>query len=599
MDITVLNTNFEPVKVVDTFESFIWTDRYSECGDFELYCYMDPALLEYLRQDYYLWINDSEHLMIIEELGIDSDTENGNHLKVTGRSLESILDRRIIWGEKIFAGSLQDAVKTMLEENVISPSIEERKISNFIFEESSDPKITNMIIDAQYTGDDLYSAIKSLCEKNKIGFKIVLNDNNQFVFSLYAGIDRTYTQSDNPYVVFSPKYDNVINSNYFMSVTNYKNVALIAGEGDHWTARKTAIVGEATELNRREIFVDGSSVSSEVDGVTVSNAEYIARLEKKGRDDLREHELTVAFEGEMDTVHMYKYGEDFFMGDIVQVVNEYGQEGEAYISELIVCQDETGLSLYPTFKSINEKLDNLSKFHISCNGSVYMYVFVKGWTWTDFVNSQYNDGNITIVNGELKFKAVNAIIGQKPDKILIGERFYRANPHIYIYQPGYTEFKFPYELGKFDDGVYTEHVSCNFTEDNVQISIKDGEYGEYTSHGYVVFDAPSDFYEYGRYSKLVFRGVNIGTSETVEVGYSVFWSFIDEEYFWNNKKGTVVSNKDAGNSGNMFVGRDDEIGEDICAFDIGALGSEYKFIFIRIDINRQEPVIITEIYIEE
>ena len=31
--------------------------------------------------------------MIIEEIKIDSDTEDGNHLIVTGRSLESILER--------------------------------------------------------------------------------------------------------------------------------------------------------------------------------------------------------------------------------------------------------------------------------------------------------------------------------------------------------------------------------------------------------------------------------------------------------------------------------------------------------------------------
>lgn len=596
MDITVLNTNFEPVKVVDTFESFIWTDRYSECGDFELYCYMDPALLEYLRQDYYLWINDSEHLMIIEELEIVSDAENGNHLKVTGRSLESILDRRIIWGEKNFTGSLQDAVKVMLEENVIAPSIEERKISNFIFEESSDSKVINMVIDVQCTGDDLYSVIKSLCEKNKIGFKIILNDNNQFVFSLYAGTDRTYTQSDNPYVVFSPKYDNVINSNYFMSVTNYKNVALIAGEGDHWTSRKTAIVGEADGLNRRELFADGSGVSSEVDGVTISNAEYIAKLEKKGRDDLREHELTIAFEGKMDTVHMYKYGEDFFMGDIVQVVNEYGQEGEAYVSELIVCQDETGLSLYPTFKSINEKLDNISKFYISCNGSVYVYMFENGWTWTDFVDSKYNDGNIMVVNGELKFRSINAIIGQNPQKKLIGDKFYRANPYNYIYQPGYTEFRFNWELpwwDKKEPEARSEDVSYIFTEDNLQISIA-ANHDPNVNYGYIQFPVPYDFGS-GSISRLVFKGVSIGTSEDIIVGYGVYSQMLSSTYDFTG----YTNSKNSNNGGGMIVGPEDEIGTDICSFDIGVQMSQFNFIAIQVAIDRQEPVIITEIYLEE
>ena len=97
MEIYVLNTNFESVAVVDEFESLIWTDRYDEAGDFELYMSMDKRLLEYLRKDYYLWNADSEHMMIIEGINIVSDVEEGNKLIVSGRSLESILDRRIIW----------------------------------------------------------------------------------------------------------------------------------------------------------------------------------------------------------------------------------------------------------------------------------------------------------------------------------------------------------------------------------------------------------------------------------------------------------------------------------------------------------------------
>ena len=37
MQIIVLNTNFENIGVLDTYKSLIWTDRYSSCGDFEIY----------------------------------------------------------------------------------------------------------------------------------------------------------------------------------------------------------------------------------------------------------------------------------------------------------------------------------------------------------------------------------------------------------------------------------------------------------------------------------------------------------------------------------------------------------------------------------
>lgn len=275
-------------------------------------------------------------------------------MTVTGRSLESLLERRIVWGQKIVTGNLQEAIRTLLNESIISPAISDRRISNFIFEMSTDPKITKLKIDTQFTGDDLYTVITKQCEANDIGFRIRLNDQNQFVFSLYSGVDRSYLQIENPYVIFSPDFENIINSNYFTSKVNLKNVTLVAGEGEG-AARKTAIVGSGSGLNRRELFTDARDISSDVEGGTLSPAVYTAQLEARGREKLAEHTSKTAFEGEVEATRLFKYGEDFFIGDIVQVANEYGHEGRAYISELIISQSKDGIFVYPTFQTIQEE----------------------------------------------------------------------------------------------------------------------------------------------------------------------------------------------------------------------------------------------------
>lgn len=352
MELLVLNTDFESVAVIDTYESLIWTDRYNAYGDFEIYFAMDTGLLEYLKEDNYLWLKDSEHCMIIEEIKIDADVEEGNHLIVTGRSLESILERRIIWGQAIYNGNLQDAVETMLNNSIISPTIADRKIDNFIFVASTDTKVTNLTIDNQYTGDDLYTVIKGLCEENNIGFKIVLTDDNQFAFSLYAGVDRSYDQTENPYVVFSPNYENIINSNYYSSKASYRNVTLVAGEGEG-SSRKTVTVGTGSGLDRRELFTDARDISSDTEDGTLSDTEYNAQLTTRGQKNLADYIITTAFEGEVEATRLFKYGEDFFIGDIVQIANEYGNEGSAYISELVISRSDEGLSVYPTFKTIS------------------------------------------------------------------------------------------------------------------------------------------------------------------------------------------------------------------------------------------------------
>lgn len=354
MEILVLNTDFESVDIVDSFKSMIWTDRYNSYGDFEMYLTINSDILKYLKEDYYLWLKDSEHCMIIEDSAIDSDTEDGNHLIVTGRSLESILERRIVWGQKVLTGNLQLAIQTLLNDSIISPTIQDRKIDNFIFEPSTDPRVTELTVDTQFTGDDLYVVIKKLCQSNNLGFKIVLNDNNQFVFSLYAGADRSYNQNVNPYVVFSPDFENIINSNYFTSKANLKNVTLVAGEGEG-ASRKTTTVGSGSGLNRRELFTDARDISSNVDGGTLTNEQYIAKLKARGIENLSGYTAKTAFEGEVEATRLFKYGEDFFIGDIVQIANEYGHEGRVYISELIISQSEDGVSIYPTFQTIQEE----------------------------------------------------------------------------------------------------------------------------------------------------------------------------------------------------------------------------------------------------
>ena len=230
----------------------------------------------------------------------------------------------------------------------------DRKIANFVFVPSTDSKITSLTIDNQYTGDDLYTVIKGLCEENNIGFKIVLTDDNQFAFSLYAGADRSYDQTENPYVVFSPNFENIINSNYFSSKAGYRNVTLVAGEGEG-ASRKTTVVGSASGLDRRELFTDARDISSDTEDGTLSDAEYIAQLRTKGLKNLADHMITTAFEGEVEVTRLFKYGEDFFIGDIVQIANEYGNENSAYISELIISNSDEGLSIYPTFKTISKE----------------------------------------------------------------------------------------------------------------------------------------------------------------------------------------------------------------------------------------------------
>lgn len=355
MDIWVLDKNFINIGVIDGYESLIWTERYATYGDFELYVPMNMSLLDIIKNNHYFWITDSDMVMIIETIQIKTDAENGDHLIVSGRSLESLLNRRIVWSQTRFSNkNLQAAIKQLIQENMITPSIPQRKIDRFAFEESADEKITSLKLSVQYTGDNLLDVLQDICKANGIGFRVRL-DNNMMYFSLYAGEDRSYDQNKNPYVVFSPSYENLASSNYLKSNRDFRNVALVAGE-DSAQVRRTRVIGTASGLDRRELYVDARDIQSETDsGDPIPTDQYNSLLDNRGRENLLEHQEEELLEGSIDASSPYSYRVDFLKGDIVQLVNEYGMEFKVRILEFVRCQDTTGYSTYPTFEILTSE----------------------------------------------------------------------------------------------------------------------------------------------------------------------------------------------------------------------------------------------------
>jgi len=355
MELTVLDTNLSKINIIDIFDSLIWTDRYFGSGDFEVYTKASSSIISNLREDYFLILKESEHVMIVETVNLKTDVEDGSKFIVTGRSLESILDRRIVWKQTSISGGLQNGIKQLLLENAIDPEDPDRKFNRLIFQESEDPVITNLSIDTQLTGDNLYTAIQQLCESNGIGFKITLSSDNEFVFKLYAGKDRSFEQIENPFVAFSPDLDNLSNTNYYHSKTPYKTITLVAGEGegsDRITSQVQLPSGAGTDLDRREKFTDARDISTLVDGVELTPEEYNTLLFNRGIISLLESQQSSSFDGKIDPTVNYIYGTDFFIGDIVQIANEYGLKGKSRVIEVVFSEDSSGRDIYPTFQTI-------------------------------------------------------------------------------------------------------------------------------------------------------------------------------------------------------------------------------------------------------
>jgi len=347
MNLYVLDTNFSPIYIIDAYESLIWTERYNECSDFELVIPIQDAPLEFFKLGNYLVKSDSTKIMIIEDIPIEDTEEQGDRIILSGRSLESIFDRRIIWAQKIISDNVEAAIFSMLNENIVNPTITSRKVDNIILQPSGDSTITAILIQSQYYGEELYKTVEDICKTYDLGFKMEVNASHQLVFQLYRGVDRSSAQTENPPVIFSPSFDNLIKSKYIESNKTYKNIGLVAGEGEG-TARKVTTVGDTnlSGLDRRELFIE-ANISSNNGEITTTD--YDIQLKARGNEALAEHNPIYTFEGEAEPNGIFKYGTDYSIGDIVQMTNEYGIKVRARITEIVFSHSAEGISLIPTF----------------------------------------------------------------------------------------------------------------------------------------------------------------------------------------------------------------------------------------------------------
>lgn len=407
MQLFVLDKSFEVVSICDTFSSLIWTERYSGYGDFELYLPASMANINMFPRGFYLWlieppvldktgqkIETHNDVMIIEKTELSTDIEDGDQLIVSGRSLESLLLRRVI-PKKVRYESTdpREIIKTILEENIVNPSEPSRRIPNFKIitndiedsngkviqdsnggnvKDSSQPLGPNDKRIYEFDGDYVYDAIKTICDDYDWGFSLDLKSDDHWktsylAFSTVYGVDRSYEQTDNPYMIFSPRFDNLISSDTVEDDTEFFNSAYVASTEetkDNVTRRLIKYVpnnsGRSGWDIRETFYTDSDVKLNDADNHPRPDHDIYPELEKYGRDELKAQKSNDSFDAEIALLGSVRYHRDYDIGDIIQFDNTYGVDKTARITEYVRNEDDNGYREYPTFTPLStEGIDAL------------------------------------------------------------------------------------------------------------------------------------------------------------------------------------------------------------------------------------------------
>lgn len=360
MDLYILDSYYIRDILFEKYSSLIWTERFSDIGDFEMVVENNEANHNLFYLGTVLELSLSDRLMVVEyveevESG-DSDT-----MIVKGSSLEYILKYRAnIAGTKagvtglpaeIMRGGFNNVcMRGLIDSRDVLPntSLFDMYPASLIPEPAQ-----NITLDI--TLESLHDYIKAIADVYNLGWRLVKNPASQaalFHFNVYSGNDRTSRQTRFPPIIFSEYAETLTKPHSILTNVDFYNAALAVTE--NYTGLTVLAPGEdpaASGFDRRvlPLVVDGINPQAE-------SSLVVAALTIKAQLELNKHKQTFNFDGEIDKNAQFKYNKDYYLGDIVELQSKYGSSAYMRVTEQIFVSDAEGERQYPTLT-----LNSLSK----------------------------------------------------------------------------------------------------------------------------------------------------------------------------------------------------------------------------------------------
>lgn len=401
MELVNLDSGFQPVTTVENYDSLVWAERYAEPGDFELTSNDVSTIRDALPLDSYVSLRESTVVMKVEDHKIRKPSRQAPVITVTGRTFETVLERRAsvktplpapggreAWS--ITAGRESDAAYKLMRSvlgdtprfmnNVevlpeIAPAVSPLDAIleiNLILPDDYIPSapawsstVSYEIFDLVFYEDLFWRAVDANLNQTPsvssafwIALSYEIPPNNLYtavmdlihvnhrglksVRPLATGVKvgiEIYNGADlTEDVVFDARFDQFDETTYLLSRRGSKNVAYVYGaSGSHTVLKNTA--EEPSGMERRVLLVDGAEGEEET-------------RTARGLAELYKYNATALFDGQIAQQIARDYNVRYHLGDIIKLTGEYDLSQNVRVAEFIRSSDSSGEKAYPTFQAI-------------------------------------------------------------------------------------------------------------------------------------------------------------------------------------------------------------------------------------------------------
>ncbi|RKJ40211.1 hypothetical protein D7X94_08680 [Acutalibacter sp. 1XD8-33] len=323
----VYSPALELLGILEGCRSLVYEEKAFSSGSFTLESLITPEILSLIKPDRIIWFREGAAGIV--ELIQQQESREGPYITVKGSLLTGILGRRILWGRYDLKGTAAECMARLVDDSCIHPTRGDgpaRVLPGLKMAEPQPAGDGVPALRAQKTGGTLLEALEELGEAGATAFGVEFSPKEpELRFWTRAGVDRTAGQTQRDPVLFSTELDDVLEAEYSCSSAGYRNVALVAGEGEgpdriYLTAAEPG--GEAAGFSRRELWVDARDLQRGEEGSEdrLTPEEYAEVLLTRGGEKLAENPLAESFQATVRTVDpTYRLGRDFLLGDRITV----------------------------------------------------------------------------------------------------------------------------------------------------------------------------------------------------------------------------------------------------------------------------------------
>lgn len=394
MDLLPLDSStYYPTGIFEGYTSLIWTERFGSCGEFSLKTSSISTTIERLPIGSFISLRDSTEVMIVETHNVEQNSSGLPELTVSGRSLESFLENRVLtpiihgesWtvldqytpqqmiGLHIWNAMVNDSGEDPMKTAMINaPHLAAQNLVVSLSNNQVLPEVTwtispttvdQAIRDIQDTFNIGVRTVRPGTEisvpyhkitfdvsrtqtRGLISIELVTDDSINMRFDVYQGTDRSINQSVVNPVIFQSASGHLLKQTHLKSNKLAKDYVVIYRSNGGYIRVPSYYYdpGEPFDPNkvgfqRRVMSLDGGS---ETETTLIAKAEI----------ELSKNKIISMAGGEASLNSPYKYNQDYFLGDTITFAGNYEPEISMFVNEIVRTEDVDGETISPGLTAV-------------------------------------------------------------------------------------------------------------------------------------------------------------------------------------------------------------------------------------------------------